>query len=390
MYDCVVVGAGPAGSSAGRRAAQRGLKTLLIEKEQFPRYKPCAGAVSRRALASLDFPIPDGLREKDIFGLRLCFRGKTIEERCEVPIALTVTRSRFDEYLLDKAREAGTLVHTGEKVVELEEGSDFVRVRTDLSAYDARYVVVSEGAQGSLKSLFGRRGATKYVALSMVTQVEAPNRVIDERLPGLLEIHFDLFRMGYCWVFPHDGYLSVGLWGFASCLPDPKGVMKRFLNRAGFPENLQFRGHVMPTGDIRGTLTTARILAAGDAAGFIDPLTGEGISYAVISGGLAADAVADRLTGSGRREWSGPGSYDERCRREFAGNFRNARRMAETTYRFPSFFFELLSRDRQLYRKLLEAPEMKGLYGEYLVWMLPRLHRSLFNCLKGRLLRRDL
>lgn len=390
MYDCVVVGAGPAGSSAGRKAAQRGLKTLLIEKEQFPRYKPCAGALSRRALASLDFPIPDGLREKDIFGLRLCFRGKAIEERCDAPVALTVTRSRFDDYLLEKAREAGTLVHTGEKVIELEEGSDLVRVRTNLSTYDARYVVVSEGAQGSLKSLFGRRVGKQDMAISMVTQVEAPNRVIDERLPGLLEIHFDLFRMGYCWIFPHDGYFSVGLWGFASCLPDPKGVMKSFLNRTGFPEELQFSGHVMPTGVIRGTLTTARILAAGDAAGFIDPLTGEGISYAVISGGMAADAVADRLAGSGRPAWSGPDRYEERCRRKFVVNFVNARRMALTTYRFPAFFFELLGHDRELYRKLLEAPAMEGLYGDYLLWLLPRLHRSLFYCLKGRLLRRGL
>lgn len=93
------------------------------------------------ALMSLDFPVPDDLREKDIVGLRLCFRGKAIKERSDAPIALTVTRSRFDDYLLEKAREAGTLVHTGGKVVELEERGDLVRVRTDLSTYDARYVV---------------------------------------------------------------------------------------------------------------------------------------------------------------------------------------------------------------------------------------------------------
>ncbi|MCK9230875.1 MAG: geranylgeranyl reductase family protein [Syntrophales bacterium] len=389
MFDCVVVGAGPAGASAGRKAARRGLKTLLVEKEEFPRYKPCAGALSRRAFSSLDFSLPEGLREKDIFGLRLCFRGRAIEERCDDPIAITVTRSRFDHYLLEKAREAGTLVHTGEKVLGLEERDDFVRVRTRLSTYDARYVIVGEGARGSLKNLFGRRRDRRDVALSMVAEVEAPNRVIDERLPGLLEIHADLFRMGYCWVFPHDGYFSVGLWGFAPFLRDPRSLMKQFIMRAGFPEDTRFRGHLMPTGDSGGVPATARILATGDAAGFIDPLTGEGISYAIISGRMAGDAVADRLRGAGLSERFGLDQYEERCRREFARNFASARRMAQTVYRFPSFFFELLSRDRELYRKLLEAPELKGLYGDYLRWLLPRLHRSLFYCLKGRLLRQD-
>ncbi|MDD5475980.1 MAG: geranylgeranyl reductase family protein [Syntrophales bacterium] len=387
MYDLLVAGGGPAGSSTGRCAAQRGLKTLVVEKENFPRYKPCAGAVSNRALRSLDFMLPDEIMEKKIYGLRLCFRGRKIEARRDFPVAVTVTRSSFDEYLLGKASEAGALVHMGERVLELEEHYDHVRVRTDTSVYKARYAVIGEGAQGSLKKIMGGAGRDKVAALSMVAQVEAPNSEIDERLPELLEIHIDLLRMGYCWIFPHDGYYSVGLWGFTHHISDPKGMMNRFLERTGFSGNLKLRGHIMPAGQIRSSPATARMLAVGDAAGFIDPFTGEGISYAIISGRMAAEEVAGRVTGEWDRE--GYHGYAEKCRREFAGNFISARRMAQTVYRFPSFFFELLANDSDLFKMLLAAPEMKRLYLDYLLWMLPRLHRTFRYYLRGRVLRRE-
>ncbi|HET58712.1 MAG TPA: NAD(P)/FAD-dependent oxidoreductase [Deltaproteobacteria bacterium] len=381
MYDLVVIGGGPSGSSAARRAAEQGLKTLLLEKETFPRSKPCAGAVSRQALDSLDFALPHDIREKEIAGLRICYRGETIETRSDVPIAVTVTRSRFDDYLLGKAAEAGALVHTGEKVVAFEELEDRVVVRCGGDSYSTRYLVVGEGARMALGKSAGRTAAGKTTALSMVAETGASNSLIDKRLPGLIEIHVDLFRMGYAWIFPHDGYYSIGLWGFASYLKDPKGVARGFLRRTGFPEGLRFKGHRMSTGTIVRPLATGRVLMVGDAAGFTDPLTGEGISHAVRSGMIAADVAAEAARAGG---FLIPGRYENACRKDFANNFIYAHVIARVLYRFPSFFYRVLARDEELFRMLMEVPATKGLYRDYVMWILSRFHRTILCCVKNR------
>lgn len=384
MYDVIVAGGGPAGSSAARRAAFRGLKVLLIEKERFPRFKACAGAVSHRALTYLDFAIPDSLREKEIVGLRLCYGGKTLETKNDSPIAVTVTRSFFDEYLLEKAAEAGASIRTGEKVREVKEEKDCVIVRSTTQSFRSRFAVICEGAHGILGKRLGLNVPRRKAALSVTAGVKAPDSVVDDRLPGLLEVHIGLFKKGYCWIFPHEGYFSVGLWGFEPWLTNLKGTMKRFLQENGFPEDIPFRGHLIPAGETVFFPPASRIIAAGDAGGFVDPLTGEGISFAIRSGQIAADSVADDCTKA-----RGPAAarFEEACRREFADKFQYARMMAEVTYRFPSFFYDLLAGDPDLYRMLLLAPAMKRLYVDYLLWVFPRLHRSLLLYLKDRLLR---
>ncbi|KAF5423075.1 MAG: Dehydrogenase (flavoprotein), partial [Candidatus Methanocomedens sp.] len=67
MYDLIIIGGGPCGSAAGRIAGKKGLKTLLIEKEIFPRYKPCGGGLSEHAMSYLDFEVPRSMIERDIF-----------------------------------------------------------------------------------------------------------------------------------------------------------------------------------------------------------------------------------------------------------------------------------------------------------------------------------
>lgn len=79
MYDLIIIGGGPSGSSAGRMAGQSGLKTLLLEKEKIPRDKLCGGVLSGRALSYLDFEISDAIREKEISGMRVRFAGRSIE-----------------------------------------------------------------------------------------------------------------------------------------------------------------------------------------------------------------------------------------------------------------------------------------------------------------------
>ena len=101
MFDLIVVGGGPDGSSAAGWAGKLGLKTHLVEKEQFPRYKACGGAVTEQALSHLDFDLPPGLREATILAARVHYGASSIEARMDSPLAYTVSRSAFDTHLLD-------------------------------------------------------------------------------------------------------------------------------------------------------------------------------------------------------------------------------------------------------------------------------------------------
>ena len=377
VYDLVLIGGGPAGSAAGRAAGKRGLRTLVLEKERFPRYKPCAGALSERAIAFLDFPIPERIREKDIFGTRVCYNNRVMETNAFHRFAVTVTRSALDEYLLMKAAEAGAEIRMDEKVLDLREHASYVEVRTEETLYRAKYVVITEGAQGKLKRVVRPPDSKDRCALSIVTEIEAENGEVDRRLPGLLEFHIDPVRMGYYWIFPHDGYYSIGIWGFSRYLHDSKRLMKEFMIKNGFTSDYRLQGRLVPVGGRRRKVASSRIALAGDAAGYVEPFTGEGIAYAIRSGQIAADTIANIVTDGSVQ--SRLGDYARSCEQIFARNFTYTLMMTRTIYRAPSFFFNLLAADREARNAFVGAPAMKRQYLSYLVWLLPRLPKILYS-----------
>lgn len=113
----MVIGGGPAGSSAAHKASSLGLKTLLIEKENFPRYKSCAGAVSDVALSYLDFRIPSTLLEKEMRGVRIVLKGQKVMKYASRRIGILVERKIFDDFLLKMAEKSGAKIIMGEKAI---------------------------------------------------------------------------------------------------------------------------------------------------------------------------------------------------------------------------------------------------------------------------------
>ncbi len=162
MYDLIIAGAGPAGSAAARTAAKLGLKTLILEKEVFPRYKPCGGAVSEKVVSILDFALPEDLCERSITGARVHFRDLVGEGRKGYRLATLVSRSRFDQCLLQKAEEAGAGRAT-QKVLDYREEDDHVQVRTRTDAYRSRFLVIASGYQDPLKERIAGRETQRSV-----------------------------------------------------------------------------------------------------------------------------------------------------------------------------------------------------------------------------------
>jgi len=382
MYDLLIVGGGPSGSSAGRLAGQKGLKTLLIEKETFPRYKPCGGALSEQALSCLDFPLPESIREREVFGVRMHFKGTVIESYKKSRMATMVTRSALDSYLLEKGKEAGIEVKTGEKVLDYREKDSFVEIYTNEQIYRAKFVIIGEGSQGKLKSKIRKIDAKGEYGICIVTEVEEENEKIDKYMPGAIEIHFDVMDMGYGWIFPHENYYSVGIGAFANKLSDPKRVMREFLKKNGFNGNYRLRGHTIPAGGIKRNVIGSRVVLIGDAAGFVDPFAGEGIAYAIRSGQIAVEVIAEIVHQNIGLEKLR--NYENICQREFVNNFKYALITVKMMYRFPDFFFKILTGNYEVFEKFTDIPTLKRQYRSYLEWLVPRLPKYLLSMMVSR------
>ncbi len=364
MYDLIIVGGGPSGSAAGRIAGKMGINTLLIEKEEHPRYKPCGGALSDHAISYLDFELPEDICEWDINGARVFYKGRVIEASKDYRVSTVVTRSKLDKFLLDRAGETGIEIHFREKVTDIQEFNDRVEVHTGAAVYSSKYLIIAEGSQGMLSRKVRRKDKKSEYGMCVVTEVPQDNGLIDRRLSNLIELHFDAAEKGYGWVFPHNGYYSVGLGGFAHRISRPKQALSAFLKRNGFDGSLKSKGHVIPSGGVQRKLNSSRILLAGDAAGFVDAFSGEGLAYAIRSGQLAAEVVVRSLQGL-----EDLNEYAKRCEKEFGEHLRYSLLFARIMHIFPDLTFKIFTNKPDILEKFIEVAAFKMTYKDFLKWI---------------------
>jgi geranylgeranyl reductase family protein len=371
-YDVIIAGAGPAGSTCARACAKAGLRTLLLERDTFPRPKPCGGALSERGLSQLGFSPPPELIERECFGARIHYGTHSMEIRKNHRIAVMVSREKFDHYLADRAVEAGAILRQGEPVREVSADRDRVEVRTDLDHYQARCLVGADGANSvvgrTLRPLFSR----DEISAALVSSVPAEDREIDARLGGLLDMYFGVTPGGYGWVFPHKGYYTAGVLGPASEFSAPQKVFADFIGDRGM-EAARPQGHTIPLGGIRRAVTGRRTILVGDAAGFADPFHGEGMANAILSGKLAAQAVVDGIGGKkDALAW-----YAEECDRLIVREMKIALSLGRMRERYPKLFLAVFFSDTAALDKYLDIPAGRTGYRQFRKWLLLRLPRYL-------------
>ena len=370
MYDLIIIGGGPSGSAAGRIAGKKGLKTLLIEKEIFPRYKPCGGGLSEHAMSYLDFEIPGSMIERDIFGARVHFKGQVVEQHKDSRIAVLITRSILDNYLLEKAGETGIEIKMGEKVLEYQEKNNHVEIFTDNDTYKAKFIIIAEGSQGKLKYQIRRKDRKDEYAIAVVAEIEADDESIDKYIHNAIDLHFGRFKHGYGWIFPHEKYYSVGIAGLAKHLPHPKKAMLDFLTENNFHDDYKLHGHIIPAGGIKRRITSSRVVLSGDSAGFVDSFLGEGIAYAIRSGQIAVEVISKIILNNNDMETIK--NYEIICKSEFIDNLNYSLIFVKLINSYPSLFLKIFASNKAI-EKYLEVPTMETSYKSYIKWLIPRI-----------------
>jgi geranylgeranyl reductase family protein len=311
-HDLIVVGGGPAGAACARRAAQRGLDVVVVEKAVHPRRKACAGGFRPGLLDLLDFDATQAL-DRTTCGSHLFspLRTKVIATK-DMITGYTVRREVFDKLLLDKAAEAGAEVISGVEIIDVSESAEEVTAhQADGASIRGKYLVAADGANSRVARKSGLKPRWNDDEIGLCFEARVPMDESDiiritrgpyERDLFCIQIYFGGIRHGYAWCFPKKREVSLGMGCLMPFATGLKRAWSDFITefsklydvRIDLSEETAKR---VPLKEPVKKTVTKRILLIGDAGGFVSAATGEGICYAVETGQIAADSVSDIIHG---------------------------------------------------------------------------------------------
>lgn len=318
-YDVAILGAGPAGSTAAYRLATAGATVLLLDKATFPRDKPCGGGVTGRAERLLPFsiePVVEDVVDRLECGLRY---GRRFTRQARAPLAYMTQRRRLDHFLLQKAAEAGAEVREGETA--------------DARELAARIVIGADGCNGSSAR---QLGLADRVAHGVALEANYP---YEPRFASAMVLEIAVIRGGYGWIFPKGDHLNVGVGGNGEEAPRLRQELQRMCEAYGIDPDAarDTRGYRLPM-RLSGTqLARGRTAVIGDAAGLVDPLSGDGMYEAFLSAQLVTEAALDVL--DGRSE--DLGAYQEALERRIVPLTRAGWQAKRAFERFPRVTYAL-------------------------------------------------
>jgi geranylgeranyl reductase family protein len=307
-FDVAVVGAGPAGSTTAYRLARAHARVLLVDKARFPRDKPCGGGLTTRAVKQLPFSV-EPVVEDHITRARCRLRyGPVIERSSDRVLCLMTQRRRLDEFLVQSAVQAGAEFRDGVRVAVESD----TRLIVGGEPIEVGAVIGADGANGITAKTLGLAGG-------IVNGVALEGNLPYERLPengwrGMLVLELATVPGGYGWIFPKGDHVNVGVGGWGAEGPRLRRHLQVLCQHYGIePDDLsEVRGHRLPMRRRETVLARGRALLVGDAAGVLDPVSGDGIYEAFVTGRLAADHTLALLEG----KVEGLEGYDDSVRRE--------------------------------------------------------------------------
>jgi len=331
-FDVAVVGAGPAGCTAALALAKAGKSVVLLEKARLPRYKTCGGGVLARAFKLLP-PGAESVVEGRFNSVALHFAGtgmNFVATRPQPMVYLTM-RADLDCLLARAAQTAGVQLVESCPVKRVEIRGDAVEIFSERQSYRAQFVVAADGVHSTVAKA---AGWPELPALAPALEHEIC--LSDEdfaRFSQMPRFDFNTIDAGYAWVFPKRNHLSVGILSTHRVCTDLPAKLAEYLQGVGITriQKTERHGYLIPLAPRRGPLARGRVLLAGDAAGLVDPVTAEGISHALLSGQLAAQALIETCMDVTKVS----ATYQALLERHILGELRAGRFLARILYHHP-------------------------------------------------------
>ncbi len=352
MYQVIIVGAGPAGAYLAYLLATAGIKTLVLEKERFPRYKPCGGGVTPKAINFLPFDL-GAVIEDVVHTITFTHRlDNPVTITVNKPIAYMVSRERFDAFLADKAKEAGAQILEGVRVNRVEVTGGYVSVNANAVEWQGKILVGADGAFSVVARSLGF-GGRKMLAATLESEIPVPAATIKQS-QGTIKIEYGLVPNGYAWIFPKAGHLSAGVWSNSAKQIKLRGLLEKFLqveNLSKFSSGVRPLGWAIPVKPQPGELHRGRALLLGDAAGLADALTGEGIYAALFSAHLAAKVIAEQVD----QPVPDLQKYANLVREEMGADMAGANRLTHWIPPITGLIHSVLRRHQELVHEFMEV-----------------------------------
>ena len=293
-YDVIIIGAGAAGASAAYELANRGADVLVLEKEKLPRYKTCGGGVVHRAIEKLPFNT-DGIIERnfntiDIYDHETDLFFNVTREK---PVITMMMRADLDNLIISEAVKIGAEVNDGVKAIRVVNNNESIEVITGGTTLKADFVIAADGAFGISAKICGMN-KNFFRVPAIECEVSLPDDEFDY-YKNSTRFDFGFIPHGYAWVFPKKNHISVGIASMKKLRVNLNDYLEKYFAMLGLKDvsNIEKHGHIIPIIPFRLKPVYKRILLTGDTVGLADPITTEGISYAIESGQLAAKAILD-------------------------------------------------------------------------------------------------
>ena len=294
-FDVAIIGSGPSGASTAFYLGKKGISTVIIEKETLPRYKTCGGGFVNRGRKNMPFEINEVI-EREFFAVDSYFNNGKIHYQStkEKPIITMIMRDAFDNLIVEKAKEFGVTLLENHTLKSIEFTNEKSILQTSQEKISANFVIAADGVLSPTAKMAGWTKETRKLIPALEYEVEVSEEDF-KRLSANVRFDIDAVPYGYAWSFPKKNHLSLGVLTTKKGKINLKEYYKKYLQTLGIHKIIKEDAHgfQIPIAPRTDGFVKNNVFLIGDAAGFAEPITAEGISNAILSGKYIAEAIIE-------------------------------------------------------------------------------------------------
>ena len=294
-FSVAIIGSGPSGASTAFYLGKQGIATVIIEKETLPRYKTCGGGFVNRGKKDMPFDISEVV-EREFCKVDTYFNNheKCYHSKKDKPIITMIMRDAFDNLIVEKAKEFGVTLLENHKLLRIDFVDEKSILKTSQGDISADFIIAADGVLSPTAKMAGWKKDTRKLIPALEYEVEVSAEDFT-RLSKNVRFDIDAVPYGYAWSFPKKNHLSLGVLTTKKGKINLKEYYKKYLQTLGIKEIIKEDAHgfQIPLAPRTDGFVKNNVFLIGDAAGFAEPITAEGISNAILSGKYVAEALVE-------------------------------------------------------------------------------------------------